>query len=824
MILPSHFRLSSKLHILVGTIALALGLMAALMLAALDDVRQLSKETASNQVSKLLENTRFGRQLSEILLDVKLLESGFYANMPLLHDKGDEIQQRLNKLVLNAPDELHRDSLVEYTDNFRTYLRICSSINLALEQQALLSLSLNTQLDLLESKLSKWLVEATIQGEDVYFYEQLLSLVTGYRETLLRIGQQQAFHEGYTLKRAQTDWYQKIQRLIDDFLSRLETASASTPEISLITSSMQDNLELFRLSHTVLEKNVQDFWRYAVVNEKSANHAFLVLSEAEKITESTANRLAGLLENIITNARDNILLILVLVLLIAVVSATILIRTQIREPLEGLISGIEQFRNGNLGQLIDLQRKDEWFQVQTALNQMAQALQRSYEQLKEKQENLNHLAHHDSLTGLPNRLLLLERLEHSLLKTDRTDDSCAMLFMDIDRFKNVNDSLGHAAGDQLLCEIAQRINKTVRKVDTVSRLGGDEFTIILDSLSDPHDAALVAQAIRNKLAKPIHISGRDIYITSSIGISVYPQDGTDAETLIKNADAAMYKAKQNGRNGYQFYTQQMTEEAFSRMELESSLHKAIQNDEFIVFYQPQVDLRSGEVIGAEALIRWHHPEKGLLPPDSFIPIAEDTGLILEIDFWVLRNVCKQLQSWYQSCPESKSLTISVNLSGRHMEQSNLPDIVREIVDGEGIDSGKIELEITESFIMHHLERSSEMLKQIKKDGFRIAIDDFGTGYSSLNYLKKLPVDTLKIDRTFVADLKEDKHDEAIVKSVISLGENLGLSVVAEGIENQSQLAFLRAEKCTIGQGYYFERPIIAEDFIQLVREKRNVFN
>ncbi|MCP4597527.1 EAL domain-containing protein [Neptuniibacter sp.] len=814
----ANLRLSSKLHILVAVVAIGLGAMALLMAVTLKDVQHLSKQTASEQAISLVDNARFGRKLSKFLLDVKLFESGFYNDMAYLNEEGARIQAELHDLVLNAPTQYQQLPIREYARSFREYLQICSSINLALEQQALLSLSLHTQLDLLESKLTKWLVDATVEGRDVYFYEQILALITGYRETLLKIDRQQAEHEGYMLRRTSSDWFVEIMSLIDDLILRLDTATASTPEISLVTSSMQDNLRLFKRSHVVLEEKTQALWRYSDANHATATKALGVLERSEEVVEETALELGMLLDEIIDTSRERIVLILIAVLFITLLSVTLIIKRNIRKPLDGLIQGIQAFQEGDLDKQVDLKRRDEWDDVQTALNQMAHALRVSYDNIQDKQDSLTHLAHHDVLTGLPNRLMLMEQLQHTIHKSERSGERFALLFMDLDRFKNVNDSLGHAAGDKLLIEVSKRLSASVRKMDTPARLGGDEFTVILDSIEDPKDAAKVAHNLIDAFSRVVEIEGRDLYVTTSIGISFYPEDGKGADELVRNADAAMYKAKQNGRNGYQFYTEKMTQEAFTRMELESSLHKAVKENEFIVFYQPKLELKSGKVVGAEALVRWHHSEHGLISPDSFIPVAEETGLVVDIDFWVLRSVCLQLKDWDELSDQGEALVVSVNFSARHMEQSNLTERVKAVIDEIGIEASRIEIEVTESLIMNNMQVAMQQLQELREAGFKIAIDDFGTGYSSLSYLKNLPVDTLKIDRAFVSDLENDRHDAAIARSIISLGNDLGLAVIAEGVECQAHLDFLAKEGCQFGQGFFFERPIPAAEFYELLED------
>jgi diguanylate cyclase (GGDEF)-like protein/PAS domain S-box-containing protein len=426
------------------------------------------------------------------------------------------------------------------------------------------------------------------------------------------------------------------------------------------------------------------------------------------------------------------------------------------------------------------------------------------------EERLNYLANHDALTGLPNRTLFMERLTLALAHAHRNAKMTAVMFFDLDRFKIVNDTLGHTAGDALLQEVARRVVSCLREDDTVARLGGDEFTIILEGLGDEQDVAPIAQKITDILAVPMNLSGQEVFITASIGISVYPNDGADAAALVKNADAAMYRAKDLGKNNYQFFKAEMNTRAFERLTLENSLRRALERNEFELHYQPQIDLDSGRVVGAEALIRWEHPDLGMVPPDRFIPIAEETGMILPIGEWVLRAACTQNKAWQDA--GFPALHVAVNLSGRQFRQKNLVGMIQQMLDETGLKAEHLELEITESVIMEQATESIDTINAMRDLGLHLSIDDFGTGYSSLSYLKRFPIDTLKIDRSFVRDITTDQDDAAIVKAVIALAHSLKLMVIAEGVETAEQLKFLREQGCDEMQGYFFSRPLTAQAF------------
>ncbi|MCP5215544.1 MAG: EAL domain-containing protein [Pseudomonadales bacterium] len=440
--------------------------------------------------------------------------------------------------------------------------------------------------------------------------------------------------------------------------------------------------------------------------------------------------------------------------------------------------------------------------------------------IKKSQEQLDHLAHHDALTGLPNRLLLNERLTQSIKHAERQNTQLAVIFMDLDRFKNINDSLGHPAGDSLLSAIAQTLKKTVRSGDTVARIGGDEFVLLLEDIGSSYHAASIAEKVMRVFANCVQIGGREIQTTASMGISLYPQDGKDAAELLRNADAAMYRAKDEGRNTFEFYTEELTRNAFERVLLENSLRQALIQEQFVLFYQPQVDIASGKIIGAEALIRWQHPEQGLVSPVKFIPIAEECGLIHSIGEWVLRTACTQGKVWHDKGIEFGS--IAVNIAGTQIQRSGLAKEVRKILEETQLPAAKLELEITEGFIMQQANFAISQLEEVRSLGVGLAIDDFGTGYSSLSYLKKLPIHKLKIDGSFIRDIPGDSNDMAISNAIIGLGKNLDLRVVAEGIETTEQANFLRQAGCSEGQGFLYSRPVTATEFEALVRKGRDL--
>jgi diguanylate cyclase (GGDEF)-like protein len=432
------------------------------------------------------------------------------------------------------------------------------------------------------------------------------------------------------------------------------------------------------------------------------------------------------------------------------------------------------------------------------------AITRDITERKRSEERIQYLANFDALTGLPNRAQLDDHLKYALSIVKRSNGNLAVLFIDIDRFKDINDTLGHSVGDALLVKIAKRVQSVLREEDTASRLGGDEFILILPGC-DAQGAAQVAQKLLQVISEPSRIEQYDLAVTASIGIAIFPNDGVDLETLSKSADTAMYRAKHEGRNGYRFFTSQMQARAIRSMQLLNALRHALELGQFQVYYQPQISIRDGRIIGVEALLRWQHPELGNVKPAEFIPVAEDSGLILTIGEWVLHTAVKQLKCWLDN--GLSPMVMAVNLSVVQFRHSSLPDMVSRILNEVQLPSQYLELELTEGVAMNEPERAIAVMNNLHERGIRMSIDDFGTGYSSLNYLKRFKVYKLKIDQSFVRDIIFDPEDKAIVAAIISMSKNLGLKTIAEGVETYEQLAFLNEHGCDDAQGYYYSEPL-----------------
>ena len=439
---------------------------------------------------------------------------------------------------------------------------------------------------------------------------------------------------------------------------------------------------------------------------------------------------------------------------------------------------------------------------------------------KQAEDAIEHMAYHDPLTGLPNRQMFLERLNNALNRAARNQKLVAVLFLDLDRFKVINDTLGHAVGDQCLREVAARLMRCVRETDTVARLAGDEFTVLLEGLEKIEQVRRVCKAIVGALNQVFHIDGNEVFSPASIGVSCHPDDGQDAETLIKQADTAMYHAKARGKNNVQFYRAALGERVAELIDMEHSLRRALERDEFVLYYQPTLDIASGRIVGLEALLRWQHPERGLVLPNEFIPVLEEIGLIGSVSEWALKTACAQNKQWQDA--GLSEVRVAVNLSARSLRSANMAETIAHTLDKHGLDAKYLELEITESALMPDSRIALPALTDLRKINVQISIDDFGTGYSSLSHLKRFPVDRLKIDRSFISGIPHDANDAAISTSIIAMAHAMDLKVIAEGVETADQLAFLRSQECDEMQGFLFSRPLPADQITPMLEQSQGL--
>ncbi|WP_143821203.1 bifunctional diguanylate cyclase/phosphodiesterase [Motiliproteus sp. MSK22-1] len=1054
--------ISKKLLMLMVLISLAFVLVATMVLGSLFQVKELSTDVATTQMSRVISNSEVTRGLLSVFGDIDQLSFLMDKDGSSLTSAQNRLQFEISQITQTTTNLELKERLNELTRQLDKIIGQYQSVNRTYNHLNELDRSINITMSRFEADVSNQLINATIAGEDAPYIRQVMSLITGYRQSLLQIEKQNAALMSAFLMPLKKPSDRSIVPLIDDLLLRLETLSASPPEISGYGDQISALLSEYRASSLAMESSIGLISNSLVTLAVHKKGVLKTIEQTDEQTNQTVRKLADDLEAIVRSSGVSVLLLSLSVMLLLAMIIFKIVKTSINQPLKQIISGIEEFRQGRLLNQISVHDISEWSTIGEALNKMANDLHLSYSELKEsedkfyqvfenelngllifdqdtglcldanrvaldlygyslreikkirvqdfeitlqeapqvdgnegwintyhrrrdgrrfpvevhtgifqrqgckylfksvrdktherhlqrmqkktlslleatlestgegilalsqegmvlnfnkkfsqlfnipaskikektgkqilplvlqqlqdrkqfkmmirrshqgtktitnevfklkdgrmfechsqpqllgnevvgrvwnfrdvseyfnimdelrdKESRLAHLAHHDPLTGLANRLLFVDRLEHAIHKAKRSRKKLALFFIDLDRFKSINDSLGHIAGDMLLKSFAERLTSTVRQIDTIARLGGDEFTLILDSIDSAQDAANVALKILDSLNMPFEANEHRFYVTSSIGISFYPQDGTSAEVLLRNADAAMYRSKNEGRNTFHFYTEDMTVQAYERVKMEASLRAALDENQFVVYYQPQYDLACGRLMGAEALVRWQHPQHGLIGPDRFLPTAEEAGLIVSVDEWVFTNVCKNLAEMEAKEVNLEGIRVAVNLSGGQLKQESLPETFAKIIDQTGCNSSFLELEITEGFIMDQPDLATRILYQLRDLGLQLSIDDFGTGYSSLSYLKRLPINKLKIDRSFVMDIVDDPNDAAIAKSVIALGHSMNLQVVAEGIEEPEQELFLKAEGCDMGQGYLYSRPVDASEFAALLKK------
>lgn len=543
-------------------------------------------------------------------------------------------------------------------------------------------------------------------------------------------------------------------------------------------------------------------WQVAALQERSETYA-LVNDTVEKV------------------------LIAVAVVLLLTVGASVLFSRAISRSISALAAGMHKIAAGSLDERVPSAGLQEIDDLSVSFNTMAANLEgRTAELLteiterKRAEETVRHRAYHDALTDLPNRTLFKDRLTLALAQARRNQHMLAVMFLDLDRFKVVNDTAGHVGGDRLLQGVGDQLKGLVRDGDTVARVGGDEFTLLLPKITRVEDAVEIAQGILEAFRRLRVVAGHEFHITTSIGITIYPTDDGDAEALLRNADIAMYRAKEEGRSNFQVYAPAMNTQILERLALENDLRHGLEREEFVVYYQPQVNISTGQIVGTEALVRWQHPERGLVSPMEFIPVAEETGLIVPLGEWVLHAACAQNKAWQEA--GHPSLRVAVNLSAWQFQQRNLTERVAQVLKETGLDPHWLQLEVTEGDAMQDVDFAIKTLRELKEMGVQIAIDDFGTGHSALNYLSRFPIDVVKIDRSFVCDLTIDANDAEIASTIIVMAHNLNLEVIAEGVETEEQLAFLRQRQCDEMQGYLFSKPVPAEELEEMLAQGKRL--
>ena len=796
---------------------------------SLSNIRSIIDYQSNQHINKLAINSSVSREMFILSNRVQLLEQSLLYDKEILNKEGLFIEQKLNE-IRALSDSTNFSQLTDiFIRNFHRFIDNSLSLNQTLRElqtadEELLSileaLDLSVSENHLRNVLSHENAHISTPGDNFHTSNNVLEgAITRLRTTYLTIGKLTARIRSRISPDTEEVLIIEIENQLDIFELHLSNLNGLYSPIIENKLKTKQSLDQYRQVLNKLQNKLAQRWRILTSLAKSENE---LLSQVEK-TEGSVKFSAILLKNQLKTEIQTLRLeVIYFAGFILIFSGIIFIRQihkHIKLPIKTIITRFNEVEADQFNQVIQLQRNDEWNTIEKAFNKMSKRLDETYQELQAERIKLNHLAHHDVLTGLANRLQVYKDIEHCINKSQQDGSSFGLLFLDIDQFKHVNDSLGHGMEDQLLKLIAKRLRETVASEGIVARLGGDEFMIIYPDEGDLGSLQDRASELNDILNMPFDLKSTNVFAGSSIGVCLYPQHGDTQESLVSNADVAMYHSKRKGRNTYSIYESSMSTEAHKLLQLSSGLRKAIDNNEFFIHYQPQYNLAEDKIIGAEALIRWNHPDMGLITPDNFLPIAEKTGIITEIDTWVFKHVVKQIAQWHEQGIELENMNFAINFSARKFMSLDLPDELSHILQQYSCPTNCITLEITEQDLVANLDLCSEAIIELQYHGFKVAIDDFGVGYSSLNYLKRLPAQCLKIDKSFVADLNGDLKgsDSAIVNAIISLAGNMSLNVIAEGIETEEQKQNLIQQGCLTGQGYHLSHPITANKLTELMR-------
>ncbi|MGB0662445.1 MAG: EAL domain-containing protein [Pontibacterium sp.] len=809
--LSSRFTLTNIVFVCIALIGISW------VINALYKIETQLREESSTHITTLTTNSVVSREIFELATKVQLLEQAFLYNEAAIRQEGFEIEERLQRMRSLSSDAEFNVRINVFIEDFHRFLGSSLALNRILKQLNDVDKRLEGQIDELDAIISQEDLYSLRDNHERVFINGIDGTVS-IRETYLNVGKM----VGSIRQRITPDIEKVIiieiikeLGLLKLYLSNLENGSDA---VQANIKSINQTLSRYNAVLRKVRANLDQRWIVMGALVSSQNALISFVETTEKNVELSAIGLKDRLEKNIADLRFIAILAATTAAFFSLVYFSHLVRTNIRRPLDTLLTGIEQVEANEFGQQIKLNRSDEWATIEHAFNDMAKRLDDSYKATLNEKSKFDYLAHHDPLTGLENRLFAYEKLDELISESQAGNGQFCLLYMDIDGFKNINDSMGHEAGDELLKAVAQRIISVCAPSGLPARLGGDEFMVLLPNLANLEQAQSVAAELCAELRKPYNLNDDRVFVSSSIGICQYPEHGNDAGTLVRNADTAMYTAKHAGRDQFSVYHNSMTQAASELVSISSGIRRALANNEFEIVYQPQYDLRLNQMIGAEALIRWNDPERGFLSPFAFLPVAERTGLIEDIDDWVFNKVLADIKAWQALGIDLEELQFSVNFSGRKFLSEGLAESLYQRTECSKALTQMITLEITEQDMMTSFSACSKTIKALRTKGFRVAIDDFGIGYSSLASLKNLPATSIKIDRSFVKDLETTTSDIAIITSVINLANQLGLQAVAEGIETPTQAQILASVGCKFGQGYLMAKPMSHGQFSQLLNQ------
>lgn len=788
-----------------------------IVIRSLDYVESTLKTETSRHVSELVVNSEISRRVFALTSRVKLLEQTFLYSETVLSEEAFNIDFQLQKLRDLSTNVDFSYKIDAFIDNFHRFLGSSLALNRILKQTRTIDATLDEQLDALEFSIAASKLDH-LSEDAVVFYNNELDIISMLRESFLKVGKMLGDIHSRITPETEKVLLIEAEKELDILLLHLENVDVSTPNVNAHKAEIRKTLSQYNATLRKIRANLDQRWMVMEALIQAQAGLLEMVEDTEARVQDQTMRLTTQLEDVITESRFNAIIISLSAFLFSVLLINHVVSRHIQKPLDDLKDGFDDLVSHGIKKPINLGRTDEWGHIESAYNNMAARLSEAYEAITEEKKNFDFLAHHDPLTRLANRLLATKELNKEIRLSTQNGTKFLLLYLDIDEFKTINDSLGHAAGDNLLVSVSEKLTRLTGHSGFVARMGGDEFMIIISNIS-LEQGKHIAQRINKALKRPYYIGQNTIFVSASIGVCEFPDHGRDGETLIRNADTAMYYAKRNGRDGFRVYTDEMTTEVNELIETNRGLHHAICRDELAVLFQPKVNLATGNVIGAEALVRWQHPKLGLLSPSAFMEVAERSDLIIDIDKWVFGKVARLVTEWKNAGIDTTGILISVNFSARMFYMTDLADQLQEILDNTDCQPNQLILEITERDMMRDFKTCVTTIATLHAKGYKIAIDDFGTGYSSLSVLKNLSADYIKLDRSFIRDVNASVSDFEITKAVLRLAKVLDLSVVAEGVETLPHVDTLRQLGCDSAQGYYFAEPLSVDNWLDCLREK-----
>ncbi|OCH63170.1 EAL domain-containing protein [Vibrio splendidus] len=774
-------------------------------------VESTLKNETSTHVSDLIVNSEISRRVFTLTSRVKLLEQTFLFSETTLSEEAFNVDFQLQRLRDLSTNEGFSQKIDAFIDNFHRFLGSSLALNRILKQTNQIDATLAEQLDQLEFAIADSKLRHLDQPNFIR-YNNELDLINMLRESFLTSGKMVGDIHSRITPETEKVLLIEVEKELDIFLLHLENVDIETTAVIAEKKRINRTVKRYNAALKRIRANLEQRWLVMASLLVAQSDLLEMVEKTESRVQSQALELTDQLEKEIGLSRLNAIIISFSAVVLSMLLVHHVVRHHIRKPLNALRHGFDRLESGSLKNPINLGRSDEWSHLEKAYNDMASRLSKAYLDLTEEKKNFDFLAHHDPLTCLANRLLATKQLDEEIRKSYENNASFLLFYLDIDEFKTINDSLGHAPGDNLLVNVGHILSNLVGDKGFVARMGGDEFLVVYSNIG-LDEGEPIADRLNQALRKPYYIDDNSIFVSASIGVCEYPTHGLDRETLIRNADTAMYHAKRNGRDQYRVYADEMTHEVNDLIETNMGLHQAIANDELEVFFQPKVNLDSQDIIGAEALIRWRHPKLGLLPPVDFLEVAEKSDLIIDIDKWVFKKVANLITEWQCAGMDLQGVIFSINFSARMFYMTDLADQLQVILDETDCQPHQLLLEITERDMMRDFETCSRTIEVLHSKGYKIAIDDFGTGYSSLSVLKNLSADCVKLDRSFIEDINSSKVDYEITCAVLKLAQILDFSVIAEGLETQNHVTTLRQIGCKYAQGYFFARPLPIDDWV-----------